>query len=237
MNEIIERAVKVYKDLPADFDSRIQRENRKVMYEYNLEFEKLRKTAREKEKSRIVEILNEALGTLPKDLPQLMRDIKELVGPKEEIPKLRRELAELRLKKEMEERDIWGAQGYLGLRQLQKLDKLLDELAANPAVENVILVLHRHPFDYLFYHGLRDHPDLKGVISQRPGEPPRVNVLLFGHKHLDHRFNDPVDNKESLFGVDMIFASGQTVERNENGKMTVPVIDLKDKTIQRYLVS
>jgi 3',5'-cyclic AMP phosphodiesterase CpdA len=138
---------------------------------------------------------------------------------------------------EMEKTEIWGAQGYLGLKQLQKLDLLLDELGDNPAVENVIVILHHHPFDYLFYHGLRDHADLKGVISRRPGKPPRVNVLLFGHKHLDHRFNDPEENKEELFGIDMIYASGQTVERNEDGKMTLPVIDLEKKTIQRYLIS
>lgn len=138
---------------------------------------------------------------------------------------------------EMQRREIWGAQGYLGLDQLQKLDLLLDELAENPAVEGVILIMHHHPFDYLFYHGLRDHANLKGVITRREGEAPRVNVLLFGHKHLDHRFNDPEDNKEALFGIDLIYASGQTVERNESGKMTLPVIDLKEKTIQRYLIA
>lgn len=138
---------------------------------------------------------------------------------------------------EMEKQDLWGAQGYLGIRQLQKLDLTLDELAENPAVENVILILHHHPFDYLFYHGLRDHADLKGVISRRKGQPPRVNALLFGHKHLDHRFNDPEDNKEDLYGIDLIFASGQTVERGEDGKMTLPVIDLENKIIQRYRMS
>lgn len=138
---------------------------------------------------------------------------------------------------EMEKRELWGAQGYLGLKQLQKLDLLLDELAENPAVENVILILHHHPFDYLFYHGLRDHADLKGIISRRRGQPPRVNALLFGHKHLDHRFNDPEENKEELFGIDLIFASGQTVERNNDGKMTLPVIDLEEKSIQRFLIS
>ena len=138
---------------------------------------------------------------------------------------------------EMERREIWGAQGYLGLNQLQRLDRLLDELKDNPAVENVVLVLHHHPFDYLFYHGLRDHIDLKAIITQREGQPPRVNVMLFGHKHLDHRFNDPEENKEELFGIDLIYASGQTVERNEEGKMILPVIDLDTKTIQRYPIS
>lgn len=137
---------------------------------------------------------------------------------------------------EMEKQELWGAQGYLGLAQLQKLDLLLDELAENPAVENVILILHHHPFDYLFYHGLRDHADLKGVISRRKDQPPRVNALLFGHKHLDHRFNDPGDNKEDLYGIDLIYASGQTVERGEDGKMTLPVINLEEKSIQRYRI-
>jgi 3',5'-cyclic AMP phosphodiesterase CpdA len=138
---------------------------------------------------------------------------------------------------EMEQVDLLGANGCLGLKQLQKLDLLLDELAENPAVEIVVLVMHHHPFDYLFYHGLRDHEDLKGIISRRKGQPPRVNALLFGHKHLDHRFNDPEDNKEQLYGIDMIYASGSTVERNEKGKMILPVINLAEFAIHRYQIS
>ena len=132
--------------------------------------------------------------------------------------------------------ELWGAQGNLGKDQLNKLDLILDELAWNPVIENILVILHHHPFDYLFYHGLRDHADLKGVISQRIDCPPRVNVLLFGHKHLDHRFNDPDENKEKLFGIDLIFASGQTVERNNEGNMIVPVINLEGYTIQRFEV-
>ena len=137
---------------------------------------------------------------------------------------------------EIRNMEIWGAQGHLGKEQLQKLDQILDELAENPAVENIVLTLHHHPFDYLFYHGLRDHADLFGVIARRQGEPPRVNVLMFGHKHIENRFNDPEDDKEELFGIDLIYASGQTVERKSDGKMVLPVIDLKDKTIKRYFI-
>lgn len=174
--------------------------------------------------------------------PASKRDFRDLISGTEEYPAVHLKSGQAfvildSMEAEMEKVEIWSAQGYLGLKQLQKLDLTLDELAENPAVENVILVLHHHPFDYLFYHGLRDHADLKGIISRRPGQPPRVNALLFGHKHLDHRFNDPEDNKEELFGIDLIYASGQTVERNEEGKMTLPVIDLPDKTIQRFLIS
>jgi len=96
--------------------------------------------------------------------------------------------------------------------------------------------MHHHPFDYLFYHGLRDEADLKGVIARRRDAPPRVNVLLFGLKHIENRFNDPEENKEELFGIDMIYASGQTVERKSDGNMVLPVINLENKTIQRYFI-
>jgi len=170
------------------------------------------------------------------------RAFREMISPVEEYPALFLESGQAfvlldSMEEEMERREVWGAQGCLGIDQLQRLDLLLDELAENPAVENIVLVLHHHPFDYLFYHGLRDHADLKGVISRREGQAPRVNALLFGHKHLDHRFNDPEDNKEELFGIDLIYASGQTVERDKDGKMTLPVIDLEEKTIQRFLIS
>jgi 3',5'-cyclic AMP phosphodiesterase CpdA len=140
------------------------------------------------------------------------------------------------MEEEIQRKEVWGAQGYLGKLQLQKLDQLLDDLEENRAVENVVLVLHHHPFDFLFYHGLRDQADLKGVISRRKDRPARVNVLLFGHKHIECRFNDPDENKEELFGIDMIYASGQTVERNRKGKMVIPVIDLEEKTIERFLI-
>ncbi|MCJ7716972.1 MAG: metallophosphoesterase [Anaerolineales bacterium] len=132
--------------------------------------------------------------------------------------------------------ELWGAQGKLGKEQLQKLDKMLDEVAENPEIENVFVVLHHHPFDFLFYHGLRDHANLKGVISQRLRQPPRVNGLIFSHKHIEHRFNDPDENKEDLFGINLIYASGSTVERNQDGKMVIPVINVMDKSIERFLI-
>ena len=78
--------------------------------------------------------------------------------------------------------------------------------------------------------------DLKSVIARRRDAPPRVNALLFGHKHLDHRFNDPEENKETLYGIDLIYASGQSVERDAEGKMVVPVIDLEAMTIKRFRI-
>ena len=137
---------------------------------------------------------------------------------------------------ELKNIEIWGAQGNLGEEQLQKLDQMLEDLAENREVENVFVILHHHPFDFLYYHGLRDQADLKGVISRRINQPPRVNGLLFGHKHIENRFNDPEENKEELFGIDLIYASGQTVECDQEGKMVIPVINVEEKTIKRYLI-
>ena len=74
------------------------------------------------------------------------------------------------------------------------------------------------------------------MVSQPIDGKPRVNALLFGHKHLEHRFNDPEENKEELYGIDLIYASGQSVERHEDGKMVLPVIDTWDMSIQRFKV-
>jgi len=173
--------------------------------------------------------------------PQSQRDFREMISGVEEYPALfflegQAIILLDSMAEEMKTMEFWGAQGYLGAEQLTKLDRMLDDLAGNPAIENVVLTMHHHPFDYLFYHALRDHADLKGVVSRRKDAPPRVNALIYGHKHAEHRFNDPDDNKEELYGIDMIYASGQTVERNSEGKMILPVLDLEDKTIERFMI-
>lgn len=172
---------------------------------------------------------------------QSQRDFADLISGKVNYPHLFTSRGQAfitldSMAEEIETMEFWGAQGLLGKDQLQKLDQMLDELAENPAVENVIVILHHHPFDFLFYHGLRDHADLKSVISQRMKQPPRVNCLLFGHKHIERRFNDSDENKEALFGIDLIYAAGSTVERNQQGKMIIPVIDIENKLIERFFI-
>lgn len=169
-------------------------------------------------------------------------DFKELISGVESYPHVYSEGGQAfivldSMAEEFATVELWGAQGNLGVDQLNELDLILDELAENPVIKNILVVMHHHPFDYLFYHGLRDHADLKGVISRRIDLPARVNVLLFGHKHLEHRFNDPDENKEELFGIYMIYASGQTVERNIKGNMIIPVINLAEFSIQRFEVN
>lgn len=50
--------------------------------------------------------LLDILGIGEKGIPQLIKEVRELVGPKEAVPKLKRELEELKLQKDISERDI-----------------------------------------------------------------------------------------------------------------------------------
>jgi 3',5'-cyclic AMP phosphodiesterase CpdA len=125
-----------------------------------------------------------------------------------------------------------GAEGQLGKEQRRKLDQLLDTLADDPDTDQVVILMHHHPFDLKKFHEMRDAKRFLKIV--RRSETPRVTALLFGHKHLDFRFNDPEDHKEDLYGIDLIYAGGSSVERNREGEMIIPVIDLEDLVILRY---
>ena len=55
---------------------------------------------------RIEEILRSILSKETEGQSSLVQEIKDLVGPKVEIPKLKKQLAELKLERDIEERDI-----------------------------------------------------------------------------------------------------------------------------------
>ncbi len=140
------------------------------------------------------------------------------------------------MEQEIENIEFWGSEGMLGEDQLARLDQILGKVERNAGVENVILALHHHPFKYKFYSRLRDAEAFLEVISEKGRRTSRVDCLLFGHKHIELRFNTPPHDQESQLGIDLIYNGGSTVERNEDGKMTIPVIDLKEMRIRRYKV-
>ena len=57
-------------------------------------------------KTTLKKWLNDLLGKELKEIPQLLKEAKELIGPAEEVSKLKKEIAELELKKTMERREI-----------------------------------------------------------------------------------------------------------------------------------
>jgi len=133
---------------------------------------------------------------------------------------------------EMKQTEFVGAQGELGKQQLNTLNYHLDDIEQNHPEYKVIIGLHHHPFYYNFFLKLRDDELFKKVITDKDSGDSRIDCLLFGHKHDERRFPE----KEMKFNISVIYASGSTTERNENGRFVIPVIDLDTNGVERFLV-
>lgn len=130
--------------------------------------------------------------------------------------------------------EMIGAEGQLGRVQLEELEGILESLHDDPKVDRVVVILHHHPFDYKKFHVLRDARRFLKVLSGGDRDRSWTGVVLFGHKHIDHRFNDPGQNREAQYGLDLIYAAGSAVEQDPEGKFVIPVIDLNDLVIERF---
>lgn len=137
---------------------------------------------------------------------------------------------------EIQDVEFWGAEGELGEDQIHTLDQILQRLAGDDKVEKVVIALHHHPFEYKRFHQLRDAEQFLETITAFDGGESRVNALLFGHKHVAQRFNQPPLDKEAQYGLDLIYAAGSSVERDQSGRMNIPVIDLTKITIHRFKI-
>ena len=143
---------------------------------------------------------------------------------------------------EMKDYELWGAQGELGEQQLSELDRILDSIEENEPEKKVIVALHHHPFYYNYFLKLRDDELLKKVIMDENKGDSRINCLLFGHKHSEKRFSDKQNkksktSKEDKYNIDVIYASGSSTERGDDGKLVIPIINLADNSIDRVLIA
>ena len=137
---------------------------------------------------------------------------------------------------EMKDYELWGAQGELGKQQLSELDRILNNIEENEPGKKVVVALHHHPFYYNYFLKLRDDELFKKVIMDEDREDSRINCLLFGHKHSEKRFSGK-QSKETKYNIDVIYSSGSSTEREDNGKLVVPVIDLTNNSINRVLIA
>ena len=137
---------------------------------------------------------------------------------------------------EMKDYELWGAQGELGKQQLSELDRILNNIEENEPEKKVIVALHHHPFYYNYFLKLRDDELFKKVVMDEDRGDSRINCLLFGHKHTEKRFSDQ-PSKEAKYNIDVIYASGSSTERNDNGKLVIPVIDLNNNSVNRVLIA
>ena len=133
---------------------------------------------------------------------------------------------------EMKERELWGAQGELGNAQQLELNRELDYIENNDKNAKVVIAMHHHPFFYNHFLKLRDDELFKDIIIDKNAGKSRVDCLLFGHKHDEKRFT----KKEKEYNIGTIFSSGSTTERDDNGKMTIPVIDIDNNSIKKYYI-
>lgn len=137
---------------------------------------------------------------------------------------------------EMKDYELWGAQGELGEQQLSELDRILDDIEENHSSMKVVVALHHHPFYYNYFLKLRDDDLLKKVIMDESRGDSRIDCLLFGHKHTEKRFSGE-SSKESKYNIGVIYASGSSTERTDDGELIVPIIDLVENTVTRTSIA
>lgn len=134
------------------------------------------------------------------------------------------------MEKEMKDTEAIGAQGEIGKKQLIELDAELTDLRDNKSVKKIVVALHHHPFYYRYVMVLRDAGELKEVLKSGSPSAPRVDALVFGHKHGTKRFK----NKEDKYGIPLIFASPKStsMKKTKEGKavFTINLIDLEKKS-------
>ena len=131
------------------------------------------------------------------------------------------------MKEEVRDVELWGAQGELGEQQLRDLDYLLSEVEAESVSKKIVIVLHHHPFYLNYLLALRDRKLLKKVLTKEGKKQSRVDCVVFGHKHKEHRFSD----KERKYNIGLIYASGAVSEPLRNGKLRIPVVDIGSNKI------
>lgn len=104
------------------------------------------------------------------------------------------------MEREMEIEDNSKVDGYCGEVQLNNLNDRINTIKNNNPTDKIIVYLHHHPFLYNNYVKLKDADELLDLIKGR------INILLFGHKHIGKRFEE----EESKYDVNVIFASGKS---------------------------
>ncbi len=122
---------------------------------------------------------------------------------------------------EMNNYKLWGAQGEIGKAQLSELDRILNEINHSQQQRKIIVALHHHPFYYNYFQKLRDDELFKKVIIDEEKQSSRIDAIVFGHKHVAHRFVE----KEQKYKLDLIYSAGASIERSDAGKLTIPVLD------------
>ena len=131
---------------------------------------------------RIEVVLREILGKPGEEVGTLIREIKDLVGPKVEIPKLKKQIAELRVERECAERDIQ----HLVKLKLEKNEIELQkkELLMKHEFQDKELALQREYHDKVLTQLETARTEMKEVYRDIMARLPNVNMQM-------HNCNQP----------------------------------------------
>ena len=141
----------------------------------------------------------------------------------------------------------WMAEGFLGKRQIDALDALLDQ--AEVKQRKVVLYMHHHPFfdafavrpgrgDVGFYSQLfswntRRFRRLKDAYPLMQCIRDRVDVLLFGHQH----FGLDYSAEGQRYGIALALdASSSTCTQMDTQRMRYRIIDTATGTFHTRFV-
>jgi len=98
--------------------------------------------------------------------------------------------------------DQFGSEGEIGARQMYDLHLEISAIEEKFPNDQIIVFLHHHPFRYELFRQLKDSADFKEVIRRR------IDILLFGHKHVESRFPE----QEREYQIKLILASKKTTD-------------------------
>ena len=102
--------------------------------------------------------------------------------------------------------DRFLSEGELGKEQLRRLKKML----RRPEVmsRKKVVYLHHHPFDFKLGMQLKDSENLKEIIENR------IDMLLFGHYHVDPDSAGKIYHGE--WGIKRCYNAGSSTHKNGN---------------------
>ncbi len=113
---------------------------------------------------------------------------------------------------ELEPIENLGSEGEIGQEQLLELDALLDETRTKYPNDKIFVYFHHHPFYWDYNLSLKDSDKFQEIIKPRldgnGNKIPRLEGLLFGHKHLEKRFG----GREATYLIKVILESKATTE-------------------------
>jgi len=113
--------------------------------------------------------------------------------------------------------DRFLSEGELGEEQLTRLKSILNE--PEVAYRKKVLYLHHHPFDFKVGMQLKDNGALKKIIENK------IDVLLFGHYHVD--YDSVCKSYNGTWGIPRCYNAGSSTHKDGDAGFQ-RVIDLSD---------